>query len=450
MDRLFLFLFMDFKTNSTFQIMFKPCLFILFGTLAHLINIPSEAQTTIHVSGKHILGPCGDTLLLRGINYAPYNWGWSPDQLRINEIAKSKANCVRLVWYKTGQAGTPATTYENLVLLDSALASCIRHKLIPVLVLHDQTCQNSPTNLISMASWFSQTNVLQLIDKYRHNLILNLANEALYVNWASNPSAARIVFQNTYSTIVNSMRVSGIHVPLMIDGPDCGTNLEVLAQVGPVLLQNDPDSNLIFSAHGYWFSYAGNDSTQMVAKIEMAQNAGIPFLFGEVANLQDGTINCEYVLNYRPLLHICQQKKIGWLAWSWDNDVCAQRQISSNGQFSSLTNYGQSILNDPDFGLITDSVAKSKYLVSGDCVVTGRPYSVPSSTLLYPNPGGRIFRIDGPIDRPIRIVSSLGESIPFYMHREGESLEIRIPPTAKAGLYFLQTRGNGASRILIE
>lgn len=415
-----------------------------------LVTLYSHAQNTIHVSGRHLVGPCGDTLLLRGINYAPYNWGWSPNQLHINEIAKTKANCARLVWYKTGQAGTPATTYSNLVLLDSALSACIRHKLIPILELHDQTCQNAPQNLIAMTSWFTQSGVLDLVEKYKHSLILNLANEALYVNWAANPSVAKTVFQTTYNTVVNNLRTAGIHVPLMIDGPDCGTNLEVLAQVGPALLQSDPDSNLIFSAHGYWFSYAGNDSTQMEAKINMAINSGIPFVFGEVANLQDGTVNCEYVLNYKPLLHICQQKKIGWLAWSWDNDVCPQRQISTTGQFSPLTIYGQTVLHDPAFGLMTDSVSKSAFLTAGGCVSVGNRPAFSEYQFIYPNPVSGKFWIQQLGNQPVRIWNLLGEEVPHTIRKDQHRSEIHIPGYVKPGLYFIQSGSEAKAKFRIE
>ena len=49
--------------------------------------LKAQAGVTIHVSGKYILGPCNDTLILKGVNYAPYNWGWSPTQLNFNQIA---------------------------------------------------------------------------------------------------------------------------------------------------------------------------------------------------------------------------------------------------------------------------------------------------------------------------------------------------------------------------
>jgi hypothetical protein len=44
----------------------------------------------------------------------------------------------------------------------------------------------------------------------------------------------------------------------------------------------------------------------MEAKINKAVLSNIAFVFGEVANLQDDAIMCQYTLNYRALLGICK------------------------------------------------------------------------------------------------------------------------------------------------
>ena len=398
----------------------------------------ANAQDNIHVSDRQILGPCGDTLLLKGINYSPYNWGWSPNQLKFDEIAKTEANCVRIVWYKTGGAGSPASVYSNLSNLDSALSRCVKKGMIPIIELHDQTCQNSPSNLIALANWFSQTGVKLLIDKYKYSLILNLANEALHVNWTGNPSASRIIFQSTYNTIVQNLRSSGIEVPLMIDAPDCGTNLEALSIVGPGLLSNDPLHNLIFSAHAYWYSYAGNDSTQMAIHIGSALAANIAFVFGEVANLQDDVSLCQYALNFKPLLRICKNQKIGWLAWSWDNDVCAARQISSNGNFSSLTSYGQEMVFNSEFGLSSNPAIKSRFLRNGNCDITSNVRISHSTDLkIIPNPCHGSFSVLGLKDGETPVVFNLlGEHI--KIENSGQNNQFHISGSAIPGVFWVQ------------
>ena len=304
---------------------------IILTVYLFLTGFIAIAQTsTIHVNGRYIIGPCNDTIILKGINYAPYNWGWSPNELQIDQIALSNANCVRLPWYIiTPDGATPQSTFNNLDYLDSAISKCIQYKMIPIIELHDQTCSDDTTALISLANWYTQPSVLSILNKYEHSIIIDIANEALYVDWASNSASAQTTFIHTYTTIINILRVAGITIPLMIDGPDCGTNLEVLANVGSLLETTDPQHNLIFSAHAYWYAYANNDSLQMLTKIDYALSKNIPFIFGEVANLQDDVSLCQYSLNYSALLNICKQKKVGWLAWSWDHDGCNARQVTT-------------------------------------------------------------------------------------------------------------------------
>ncbi|MBP9069147.1 MAG: cellulase family glycosylhydrolase [Bacteroidia bacterium] len=400
----------------------------------------SQTVTTIHVSGRYILGPCNDTLILKGVNYAPYNWGWSPTQLRINQVALSGANCVRLPWYVTTPDGpTPQATYNNLVNLDSALSKCVQNKMIPIVELHDLTCVNNATALVTLSNFFVQPAVKTLINKYKHSIILNIANEALFVSWAGNPTAAQTTFSNTYSSIVNTIRSNSITVPIMIDGSECGTNLDLLANVGQVLLAADPASNLIFSAHAYWNSFASNDSAQALAKINYALTKNIPFVFGEVANLQDDVTMCQYTLNYKPWLKIITQKKLGWLAWSWDNDGCPARQMTSAGNFTNLTTFGADIVNNPIYGLSVGTV-KSKYLVLGSCgtstVGTGLSQITNGNinSFVYPNPSNGVFKLSSYSDiKNARAYNVLGEEVKCVRSSDG----VCHLPEAKSGVYFI-------------
>ena len=179
-------------------------LFVLIISIC--ANITAQV---IHTSGKYILGPCNDTLILKGVNYAPYNYGYSPNQLNLNQIGLSKANCVRMPWYLNAGT-TPNVVYTNLVKLDSALSKCIQQKMIAIVDLHDQTCQNNPSNVSTLAQWWVQPAILTLINKYKHSFILNIVNEALYVDWASSPTTALTTFTQTYAGIISNLRTNGI------------------------------------------------------------------------------------------------------------------------------------------------------------------------------------------------------------------------------------------------
>jgi mannan endo-1,4-beta-mannosidase len=342
--------------------------FIIALSIISFTNF-SIAQTsaTIHTKGSNLIGVCGDTITLHGIDYAPYNWGYDSTQLYLNEIAQTGANAVRLVWY----ANSSAPYYTN-ELLDTAIHRCIQNKMIPIIELHDLTCSDNYNALFNLAQWYTSPQVTQIIATYQSSLIINVVNEAGYVSWDSNPTAALQTYKNTYDSIVQLLRSANITVPIMIDAPDCGTNITIFDSVASTIIINDPLHNVLFSAHAYWYVYANNDSLTMLNLLTNAESAGYPFVLGEIANYQDDTISCQWALNYTALLHICHQLNLGWLAWSWDNDVCAQRQLSNDGLYNDLSAYGNDIVNNTNYGLSNSSKLTTYLYNNGTgCPTTG-------------------------------------------------------------------------------
>jgi mannan endo-1,4-beta-mannosidase len=300
------------------------------------------------------------------VNYAPYNWGYDLNDLKISEIAKSGANAVRLVWY----AHSELPIYSNYAALDSVLSQCTQHQLIAILELHDFTCENDYNALLKATDWWTSPEILSILDKYRHSVIINFANEALQVSWQENPDLALLAFKNTYSSILSKLRASSnFDFPILIDAPDCGQSSAIFSTSNTAidLINADPKHNLIFSVHTYWYMYANNDSTQIATKTNNLLKAQIPFILGEIANQQDVDTMCQYNLNYKALLNYCEQNKISWLSWVWENDLCPQRAMTTDGNFANLTEYGFDLINHKNYGLLTHSATKSKYLVNGFC-----------------------------------------------------------------------------------
>lgn len=329
----------------------------------------AQAQnTTLHTNGSQLLGICNDEIILRGINYAPYNWGYDLNSEKLGQIAQTGANAVRLVWY----ASSNAPYYSNVDNLDTILTRCIRHKMIPIIELHDNTCSDNLAALEATSNWFTGTAVKTVLNRHKHSLIVNIANEAGYANWTGNTTTALANFRSTYQTIVSNLRTNGLDMPLMIDAPDCGQSMTQLGTVASALVTADPNHNLIFSAHAYWFGYANNDSLSMRNIITSAQAQNVPWVLGEVANLQDDATACQYSLNSRALLNICQQLNMPWLWWAWDNDSCPNRQVSTNGNYNSLTAAGQQIVNNASYGLRNTAV-RTTYLVNNQegCALSG-------------------------------------------------------------------------------
>jgi mannan endo-1,4-beta-mannosidase len=355
---------------------------IIWLSIALLVSVTIFAQTPRRFTcvGAQVKDPCGNNFNMRGINYAPYNWGYSPNELLLREVAKTGANTVRMSWYANNPDASTHTVY-TAAKLANAIDTCAKLGMLSVVDLHDQTCANDPSAVIALANYFLQTDVKPLLMARQDKIVLNIANEALFVNWAGDPVAAQTTYQNTYATIISTLRAAGYYCPLMIDGPECGTNSDVLAAVGQALINGDPQHNIIFSAHAYWYGFANNDPVVMQQKIQTVLNAGIPLVLGEIANQQDDAQLCQYNLPYTQLLTRCQTLNVNWLAWSWYRDGCPNRQMTSTGNYANLTTYGNDLVNNTLYG-IKNKAQKSAYLMGNiNCLVATEQAELPENKI---------------------------------------------------------------------
>lgn len=359
---------------------------LLLSIFCALISNAQNFSNGVYVSGRNIYDKCGSKITFKGINYPVLDdWNFPQTSEVSDQIEQTGTNAVRIQWYV--DYGQPTRPSYSLADLDTVITRIARLDMIPVLELHDLTCQDD--NFWSMSNiivpWLTQQNVLNLIEEHRSYLVINLANEYSYVNWATNPNTAQTNYVNGYSSAIQALRTAGIHVPLMIDAPDCGSSLNVLVDVGGTLLNADVDGNLIFSTHTYWYGYTGNDSTAIRAEILTAVNSGLPIVFGEVATQQDDANPCQYQLNYKAILRMAEEFDIGWFIWAWYKDQCTGRELTADGNYSSLTTFGYEMINNNVYGFANVS-HRSMYLVqNGNCSV-GMEEENNNLLRIWPNP----------------------------------------------------------------
>jgi mannan endo-1,4-beta-mannosidase len=193
----------------------------------------------------------------------------------------------------------------------------------------------------------------------------------------------------------------------------------------------------------------------MASKVNVVISQNIPLVLGEVANLQDDATPCEYTLNYQPLLNYCQLKKVGWIAWSWDNDDCADRQISSTGNFSDLTTYGNDIVHNSNYGLLTVNAPKSQYLLNGCGTTVINRVKEDKEISLFPNPATSELQVISKQSTiiGIEIYNMLGDRIcnlPITDHRSPITINIADFPN---GVYMLEVKtesGVGVEKFVKE
>lgn len=290
----------------------------------------------LQVKGPNLTDANGDAVLFRGVNVDTYKEGWVDDVNAVaGAVASTKANVVRLAWW-THIAGSPepqtGTTYYTADDLDRAITAFANQGILSIVMLHDLTGKNDPTQFqqIITAFWTDPA-VVAVVNKHQHHLVINLANEwgANYNTNQNNYSQTDVnTFINTYTSAIAAIRNAGIKVPLMIDAYGYGDREEIFTSDsygqgtsnGQYLLTQDPLHNLLFDLHTYYWENNAQNNTPSVdptPRLQGLVNSGLPFVIGEMGNiLPDGSATT----GYADLLTKANNMGVGYLAWAWYND----------------------------------------------------------------------------------------------------------------------------------
>jgi len=322
-------------------------------------------QPNLYVSGRFLQTTSGAKLILRGVDL-PLLDDWAfPGSDYLDAVAQSNANAVRIQWY----VNYPDTTRPPYTLadLDSFLQRCAEAEMVPILMLADLTCAGDTSQLNpTLVAWWTTPDVVAVLQKHSRYLIVNIGNEVGFYHWAGDSSDVLATYVSDYTKAIASIRAAGLNVPLMIDATDCGSSLDVFLQAGQQLIDADPRHNILLSAHAYWAGYDG------LSWIDPCVKASLPIVFGEVSNIEDGDTDGSYYsldasgnnpyppapngFTYQSLLAAGFHHEIGWLAWSWGPDKNADRQLSTDGTFGSLTPWGEDFITNAGYGLAKHSL----------------------------------------------------------------------------------------------
>ncbi len=368
-------------------------------------------QQTLKVVGKNLTQTNGQTIVMRGINYPIIDDGSisltnaAQYQHKIDEAAKTGANTIRIPWYTNEthwrdlpghpHNGTPGTImgYVNNGHLSNLIGYCRTKGMIPVLEIHNITCSNdwNAFNNVVMPWWKSPV-ILNLIETHKEYLVINLANEFGTARWTGNTAAGMNVFKNNYNTAVAQLRALNVKVPIMIDAPDCGQSSTELLAVAESMNASDPEHNLIFSSHAYWIGYAQNQAL-VQAKLNEAQNTNVCYILGEVASTQDGSNEGECGLYslaalYPIILNEACTRNIGWLGWTYTLDCSSPREMTTNGEFNTLTAYGNDLVYNNVYGLKSAGGCAATTLATAE-------FNQKSSFSIAPNPAQNTISIGG-------------------------------------------------------
>jgi mannan endo-1,4-beta-mannosidase len=311
----------------------------------------SQEYTGFKVSGRYLYDNCGEMVILRGISN-PNIWFEKTGTPRFEEIEKTGANVVRIVWQTNG---TPSD-------LDKAISNCIGFHMIPMIELHDATGDWS--KLQQCINYWLRDDVVEVILKHESYLLINIANEA------GDANVSGATFRNDYINAVTSMRNAGIRVPLIIDATDWGKNINILQSQGPAIFDADPEHNVMFSVHMWWPKMYGYTEQSIINEIQESVKMNLPFIVGEFSQMHgecnDNFISDNNSIAYKTVIRECQKNQVGYIAWSWFGNCNPLWDMSASGTFESLYDWGLEVAVNDENSIKNTSV-RPYSIVNGKC-----------------------------------------------------------------------------------
>ncbi len=335
----------------------RPILWLILLTIFPQIAYGTSSSTQqskppilgYSVQGNKLYDPCGEELILRGINEMFVYLPASQRVPLVAEIAKTGANALRIVWnMKVKDSASLAA------ILDAALAA----QMVPIPELHDATGRwNKLPELIDY--WLSPE-MLPLLLRYQDRILINVGSEV------GDHTVTKEQWEQDWSLAIQRLRAAGITAPLIIDAPKWGQDIDRLQESGPVLSAADPLHNILLSVHMWW----PDGQAETIAR-ELAESVrlGLPLLVGEFGPY--AVYQCPaYPFDYHSLLTLADSYEIGWLAWSWggikNRDCPGLFDMTSDGRMESLQGWGwEVVIGHPKS--IQKTAKRSRFLTTGSC-----------------------------------------------------------------------------------
>jgi mannan endo-1,4-beta-mannosidase len=302
---------------------------------------PSTGPGVYQASGRRLLDPCGERLVVRGVEQMFWQTSWLSPRL-VPEIAKTGANTVRIL----PQISLPTPTGEpplSLARMEELIYLGIKnHMLVDVAV-----------NGGKDPSIYLRSDVKALLLKYERNIVIHAKGEGYErtgSEWATNAK-----------DVVSQLRAAGYKAPLYIMATNGGRNLPVILKYGSEIVAADPLRNIVFGWQAYWGSsnyyqdLFGMTLTQAIAKV---RDAPFPIQVG-LLKLTDGA----EAMDYSPVMAAAQADGIGWLWWDWRMD---RNNLTTDGIFGHWATYGQAVVvSNPNS--ISRTSARTYFQQNGVC-----------------------------------------------------------------------------------
>lgn len=246
------------------------------------------------VDGAKLLDRCGNEFVMRGVNMA-YTWFKSSAYDQLEAIHKYGANAVRIVLGNGGKYSK-----DDAASVKKIADKCKEYGMVAILEVHDVTGSDNINDLVGAAQYFADmASTLKGTESY---IIINIANE-----WHNSSDGSN--WRDGYVKAIPVIRNAGLRHCIMVDAGGYGQSASTIHTYGKDVMAADVDNNILFSIHMY--GGAGN-TNRVIPNIDGVINQDLALCIGEFGWYHsDGDVDEEKILSY------CQQKNVGWLAWSW-------------------------------------------------------------------------------------------------------------------------------------
>jgi mannan endo-1,4-beta-mannosidase len=302
--------------------------------------ISRNQRATFYTQGRYLYDKLGHKVILRGVNkMSIWDENDPTGNISFPEIRKTGANSVRIPWAIRKDL-KPGTSDTDPTQLDALITTAKTNHLIPMIDLHDATGEWN--RLQELVEYWTQPAVVNIIQNHQEYLLVNIGNEV------GNDQVSETQFIDAYTSAIQTMRVAGIHTPLVIDASYWGKSLDILDASADRLTAADPEKNLLFSVHLYWSISDGADANFIRSKLQKSINLGYPLIVGEFSRFGgyagQGKSICspDGEIDYKTIIEECHTHEIGWYAWEWgpgngfEDPLCHVMDMTPNRLFNNL------------------------------------------------------------------------------------------------------------------
>ena len=288
------------------------------------------AQTGFYVDGTTLRRADGSPFVMRGINHG-HNWFPDQEKTAFDAIAASGANTIRIV-LSDGQRWKK----DDKTALRKVIDVATSRGMIPVIEVHDGTGSDDIEVLTKIAEYWCE--MADVLEGTENSCILNIANE-----WCGGWKSK--VWRDGYTKVIPMIRQAGIKNTIIVDAAGWGQFGYSIRKYGAQVFNSDPLKNTMFSVHMYGMS--GRFKWLIRFNLEGATKQNLCVCAGEFGwKHSDGDVKEDYLMQY------CQEKGIGWLAWSWKGNSGGVEYLdmAEDWDGNHLSDWGDKVING-EFGI---------------------------------------------------------------------------------------------------